>query len=66
MSVSTIASGFREFEAGGGVLVLMNDELHCAAEITKTDTTNPHAMKSPNRGRAGSCDTGKCVTITLP
>ena len=46
---------------GRGVLVLMNDEIHYAAEVTKTDTTNPDSMKSPNRGRAGLCDTGKCV-----
>ncbi|MDJ0950213.1 MAG: type II asparaginase [Alphaproteobacteria bacterium] len=45
---------------GRGVLVLMNDEIHYAAEITKTDTTHPNAMKSPNRGLAGVCDTGKC------
>ncbi len=44
-----------------GVLVVMNDELHHAAEVTKTDTTNPDSMKSPNRGRAGLCDTGSCV-----
>lgn len=46
---------------GRGVFVLMNDELHYAAEITKTGTTNPDAMKSPNRGLAGLCDTGKCA-----
>ena len=39
----------------------MNDEIHYAAEVTKTETTNPDAFKSPNRGRAGLCDTGKCV-----
>ena len=46
---------------GLGVLVLMNDELHYAAEVTKTNTTNPDTMKSPNRGRAGVCDNGECV-----
>ena len=46
---------------GRGVLVLMNDEIHYAAEVTKTDTTNPDSMKSPNRGLAGLCDTGKCA-----
>ncbi len=46
---------------GLGVLVVMNDEIHYAAEVTKTNTTNPDTMKSPNRGRAGVCDTGECV-----
>ena len=46
---------------GRGVLVVMNDEIHYAAEVTKTNTTNPDTMKSPNRGRAGVCDTGECV-----
>ena len=46
---------------GRGVLVVMNDEIHYAAEVTKTNTTNPDTMKSPNRGRAGVCDTGACV-----
>ncbi len=46
---------------GRGVLVVMNDEIHYAAEVTKTNTTNPDTMKSPNRGRAGVCDIGACV-----
>ena len=46
---------------GLGVLVVMNDEIHYAAEVTKTNTTNPDTMKSPNRGRAGVCDTGECI-----
>ena len=46
---------------GRGVLMVMNDEIHYAAEFTKTNTTNPDTMKSPNRGRAGVCDTGQCV-----
>ena len=46
---------------GLGVLVVMNDEIHFAAEVAKTNTTNPDTMKSLNRGRAGVCDTGECV-----
>jgi L-asparaginase len=46
---------------GHGVLMVMNDEIHYAAEFTKTNTTNPDTMKSPNRGLAGVCDTGECV-----
>jgi len=39
-----------------GVLCVMNDEIHYAAEITKTMTVNPATMKSPNRGLAGKVD----------
>jgi len=54
-------------EAGGrGVLMMMNDDLHHAAEFTKTHTTHLHTMKSPNRGLAGQCDTGKCALFSPP
>lgn len=43
---------------GRGALVVINSEIHYAAEVTKTHTINPSAMKSPNRGRAGECDAG--------
>jgi L-asparaginase len=49
---------------GRGVMALMNDDLHYAAEITKTDTTRLNSMQSPNRGRAGTCDTGKCTLFS--
>ncbi len=41
---------------GRGVLCVMNDEIHYAAEVTKTLTVNPATMKSPNRGLAGNVD----------
>lgn len=41
---------------GKGVLCVMNDEIHYAAEVTKTMTVNPATMKSPNRGLAGEID----------
>ena len=49
---------------GRGVMALMNDDLHYAAEITKTNTTALNTMMSPNRGRAGTCDTGKCTLFS--
>ena len=49
---------------GRGVMALMNDDLHYAAEITKTDTTHLNAMESPNRGCAGTCNTGKCTLFS--
>lgn len=45
---------------GRGVMALMDDDLHYADRITKTNTTHLDTMKSPNGGRAGTCDTGKC------
>ena len=39
-----------------GVLCVMNNEIHYAAEITKYMTVNVAAMKSPNRGLAGKID----------
>jgi len=41
---------------GKGVLCVMNDEIHYAAEITKTMTVNLATLKSPNRGLAGKVD----------
>lgn len=45
---------------GRGVLVAMNDDVHHAAEITKTNTSDLQTMQSPNRGLAGMCNTGSC------
>lgn len=44
-----------------GVMVVMNNEIHYAAEITKTHTVNPDTMRSPNRGLAGKCDAKICT-----
>jgi len=41
---------------GRGVLCIMNNEIHYAAEITKYMTVNLSTMKSPNRGLAGKVD----------
>jgi L-asparaginase len=46
---------------GRGVLAMMNDDLHYARRVTKTNTTHLDTMRSPNGGRAGTCDTGKCT-----
>ena len=41
---------------GRGVLVVLNDEIHAARNVTKTNTTNVETFKSLNRGpqRAGA------------
>ena len=40
--------------AGKGVVVVMNDEIHAAREVTKSDTTAVDTFKSPNSGKIGT------------
>jgi L-asparaginase len=44
---------------GRGVLVSLNDEIHYARNVVKTDTTSLQTFKSLNRGPAGLVNTGK-------
>jgi L-asparaginase len=44
---------------GRGVLVVLNDEIHSARNVTKTNTTSLQTFVSPNRGPAGFVHTGK-------
>ena len=44
---------------GRGPLVILNDEIHYAHEVQKTNSTQLDTFKSPNRGRAGVMNTGK-------
>jgi L-asparaginase len=62
---SVVVAGMPEAR-GRGVMAMMNDDLHYAAEITKTNSTHLNTMHSPNRGRAGTCDTGKCTLFSPP
>ncbi|HEY4192028.1 MAG TPA: asparaginase [Mesorhizobium sp.] len=39
--------------AGRGVLVVFNDEIHAAREVTKTSTSRLDAFRSPDRGPLG-------------
>ena len=39
---------------GKGVVVVMNDEIHAAREVTKTNTTGVDTFKSPNSGKIGT------------
>lgn len=40
--------------AGKGVVVVMNDEIHAAREVTKSNTTAVDTFKSPNSGKIGT------------
>jgi L-asparaginase len=44
---------------GRGVLVELNDEVHAARNVTKTDTTSVETFKSINRGPVGLVHTGQ-------
>ncbi len=40
--------------AGKGVVVVMNDEIHSAREVTKVNTSSVNAFASPNAGKLGT------------
>ena len=44
---------------GKGVMVVMNDEIHAAREVTKSDTTAVDTFKSPNSGKIGTVYYGR-------
>jgi L-asparaginase len=44
---------------GRGTLVCLNDEIHYARNVVKTDTTSLTTMRSVNRGPAGRVQAGK-------
>jgi L-asparaginase len=44
---------------GRGVLVVINDEIHSARNVVKTNTTNLQTFASPSRGAAGFVNSGK-------
>ena len=47
--------------AGNGVLVVLNDEIHAAREVTKTNTSSIDTFKSRNTGQIGRVYYGKVV-----
>lgn len=49
-----------------GALVAMNDEIHAAREVTKTNTTNVATFKSPNSGKIGSVNYGIVDYLLTP
>ena len=51
---------------GRGVLVVLNDQIHAARDVYKTNTTNVDTFKSPDRGPAGLVDTGHASFFEAP
>ena len=48
---------------GLGVLVALNDEVHCAREVTKSSNFRLHAFRTPDVGALGSADPDGSVSI---
>jgi L-asparaginase len=51
---------------GRGVLVVLNDEIHAARNVTKTNTTSLQTFVSPNRGPLGLVHTAKIAWFPPP
>ncbi|MDR3346953.1 MAG: type II asparaginase, partial [Campylobacteraceae bacterium] len=51
---------------GKGVLVVMNDEIHSAREVTKTITTAVQTFASPNAGKLGTVFYGNVEYLMQP
>ncbi|MGB2552569.1 type II asparaginase [Campylobacter sp. MOP51] len=51
---------------GKGVVVVMNDEIHAAREVTKMNTTSVDTFKSPNTGRIGTVFYGNVKYYMTP
>lgn len=51
---------------GKGVVVVMNDEIHAAREVTKMNTTSVDTFKSPNTGRIGTVFYGNVKYYMMP
>ncbi len=51
---------------GRGVIVVINDDLHSAREVTKSNTTDVHAFISPGPGLLGTASFGKVRYFRSP
>ncbi|NLP05349.1 asparaginase [Candidatus Fermentibacteria bacterium] len=62
-AVLTAASDeFHDF----GVVVVLNDEIHCASRVTKTYTSNVSSFASPGYGPLGFIDGDKAIFAQAP
>ena len=51
---------------GRGVLVVLNDEIHAARDVTKTSTLRLHTFKSPDFGPLGHADADRVAYYRAP
>ena len=52
--------------SGKGVVVVMNDEIHSAREVTKINTSSVNAFASPNAGKIGTVYYGNVKYLMQP
>ncbi len=52
--------------AGLGALVVMNDEIHCARDVTKCSTSRLDAFRSPDHGPLGEVDADRVALHRRP
>lgn len=64
--VSAMRTAVDPQAAGGGVLVVLNDEIHQARDVTKTSTYRLHAFKSVETGPIGTVDADRAVFFRKP
>ena len=63
---NSVALAASEKARGHGVLVLANDLIHAAREVTKTNTLFVQAFESPNRGPIGAMQYGRFQLFRSP
>ncbi|MDU2064882.1 MAG: asparaginase [Sporomusaceae bacterium] len=56
-----VKAAFSKQAFGAGVLVVMNEEIHCAREVTKTHSANPKTFASPFWGPIGYVDEDRVI-----
>lgn len=68
--IANLASALRVSSSQGarnlGTLVVLNDEIHAARTVTKTNTTLIHTFQSPGIGRLGHLDYDRVVIERAP
>jgi L-asparaginase len=61
-----VAAAIHPQAKGRGALVALNDEIHYARDVSKTDTTSVQTFKSLNRAPAGLINTGHSLWFQKP
>ncbi|MBM3450317.1 MAG: asparaginase [Armatimonadetes bacterium] len=59
--VAAVRTAASEEAAGRGVLVVLNDEIHSARDVTKSNTFRLHTFRSPSWGPIGVVDADRVV-----
>src|SRR4051794_904925 len=62
---AAVATAANPRASGRGVLVVMNDTIHNARDVVKTNTTSVDTFESPDRGPSGAVH-GKTVSLYEP